>query len=39
MRGGCRAFADVAESEEVAIQQFQPDLQKIMQSEDIKEGF
>jgi enoyl-CoA hydratase len=28
----------VAKGEEVAIQQFQPDLQKIMQSEDIKEG-
>ncbi len=28
----------VAEGEEAAIQQFQPDLQKIMQSEDIKEG-
>jgi len=28
----------VAEGEEAAKQQFQPDLQKIMQSEDIKEG-
>ena len=28
----------IAEGEEAAIQQFQPDLQAIMQSEDIKEG-
>ena len=28
----------ITEGEEAAIQQFQPDLQAIMQSEDIKEG-
>ena len=28
----------ITESEEAAIQQFLPDLQAIMQSEDIKEG-
>ena len=28
----------IAEGKEAAIQQFQPDLQAIMQSEDIKEG-